>query len=237
MARKVAFEDTVLSQLSTVEGYWKLESDGTDESANGYDLTPVNSPTHTTGIHGNAVNLNRTNSEYYYISDGSAPNLEITGAFTWSAAFKIDSLGSNASVIIGKRDSSNVGHAIFVSNSDSKVYFRVNGFNGSWLIVGSDAISTAVEYRVTAICDPSNNQIVLWVNNSKYTAAITSGSVTDTNAALTLGCDLGGGSDTPTRFFDGIIDDVFVISEALNDTQVSVINSYVSPLPPSKNIA
>ena len=95
---------------ANLQGYWRLESDGSDESSNGYDLTNSGA-SFVTGKFGNGVDLELTESDYLYIVDASCPNLEISGSQTWSAWVKAESsVPPGRYAIISKRDTSNTGH-------------------------------------------------------------------------------------------------------------------------------
>lgn len=53
--------------LTGLKAFWAFESDGSDSSGNGNDLTAVNTPAHSTGVVGDAAYYTDNDSDYYYL--------------------------------------------------------------------------------------------------------------------------------------------------------------------------
>ena len=198
---------------ANLQGYWRLESDGSDETANNYDLTAVNSPTHATGKFGNGVDLERDNTTYYKVA--SATNLNITSSKTVSCWIKPESTGL-WQTILTHSDGTTTGYDFFLTASNTIRF-------GDWGLTTNDSISSDITlavgtwYHVVGIWDATNNVISVWVNGVKKSLATTGSSASDTGE-LRIGADR-----TSSNAFDGIIDDVAVFNRALSDYEVKAL--------------
>ncbi|GEM_PF-3897888 len=211
-ARREINANWLLSDAN-LQGYWRLESDGSDETANNYDLTAVNSPTHATGKFGNGVDLERDNTTYYKVA--SATNLNITSSKTVSCWIKPESTGL-WQTILTHSDGTTTGYDFFLTASNTIRF-------GDWGLTTNDSISSDITlavgtwYHVVGIWDATNNVISVWVNGVKKSLATTGSSASDTGE-LRIGADR-----TPSNAFDGIIDDVAIFNRALSDYEVKAL--------------
>ena len=107
---------------ANMQGYWRLEANGNDSSANGYNLAGT-APTHTTGKFGNGADFESASSQYISIANASCPNLAITGSRTLSAWIKVESITASNQGIISKLGESNAyrGYVLRVSGTTGKV--------------------------------------------------------------------------------------------------------------------
>ena len=94
---------TALYSDASLQGYWRLETDGTDSSANGYNVSGT-APTYTTGRYGNGGDFEASSSQYLAIAGSSSANLNITGSQTWSAWVKLEGLATNGRIMCRKHN-------------------------------------------------------------------------------------------------------------------------------------
>lgn len=192
---------------ANLQGYWRLESDGTDSSANTYNLsgTVVG---YVTSVFGNGADFEASSSNYLEIAGASCPNLNITGSQTWLAWIKIESLATNGRLFGKKKNAKE-----FVVNSDGTLLFQHAGLSAA-NISTTTTLSTGVWYHIVFRYNGAKSSI--WINGAKDKEIDATGSMTSyaTNFAL------GRNPDTPSDYFDGVIDDAAVFNRALSDAEI-----------------
>ena len=209
--------DTYLASDSNLQGYWRLESDGTDESDNSYTLTGTGSPTHSAGKFGNGADFEKDSSQDYTIANASCANLEISGSQTWSCWVKLESIGKHQTAI-GKFDGTNAYHRLHV-NSNNTVTFRIAGLTTNEQVASTAVVTTGAWYHLCGVYDSSASKIKVFVNGAK-TELVASGSATDTNGGFSVG-NLG--DQASGSLFDGIVDDAAIFNRALTDAEVQFL--------------
>ena len=211
---------------ANLEGYWRLEADGTDSSNNGYNVAAGTVPSYVSGRFGNGADFEKNSSQFLTIADASCANLEITGSHTFGAWIKAESYTGGADAcILGKRDSSSGNiNDLYLSGANSSapvVMFRLTGLTTNSQVISSGALTMGTWYFVVGVYDSSNEKLKVWINDTK-TEVAASGSSTDTNGDFSIG-RLGGST---ANYQDGIIDDAFVFSRALTDAEVLTLYNY-----------
>lgn len=200
---------------TNMKAYWRLESDGADSSASGYNLTGINTPIHASGIFGNGVDLERGSNQAYYVPDASCANLEISGAKTYVCWAKFESHTNDmylvaksnaaASVATGIRYSTANGIG-FISTgltTNNEVNSSTDPVDGAWNMIAGVFTGAALQIYV----------------NGTLTSVSSGGSSTDTNGDFALG-RLGSYNG---YYFDGVLDDVAVFNAALTEAQLDAI--------------
>lgn len=209
----VALENTSLINDANLQGYWKLESDGSDSSSNNYDLTGYGSPTHTSGIFGNAVDLEASSSQFYHIPDASCPNLEISGSQTWTAWIKAESVGDMR--VAFKRSASGGNRGLYLDSSDNSVNFSAVGLSTNSNVDSGVVPGVGEWVFVAGVYDSANSKLKVWVNGAK-TEVTASGTMTDADGDFAIGRN----GSTNSLFFDGLVDDVAIFDRALTDVEI-----------------
>jgi len=180
-----------------------------DESGNGNHLILGlgNEPTEVDGIYGKALELDGS-TQYAWSADNASWTLGQT--FTVEAWIKTDTLDLQK-YIVAQWDygSGNRSWALYL-DSDNVLKFKwsTTGTN-SYIASGTSTISAGIWYHVAAVGDGSNT--TLYVNGTGGTP-VANASVFDSNAKLTIGCQLNNGS--PVSIFDGVVDGVGIYSSA-----------------------
>ena len=225
---------TPLANDASLEGYWRLESDGTDTHANGNDLTDTGSPTHTTGKFGNGVDLESGTPDYLSIVDGSQTGLDIPGDISISAWIKVESLGSNRPIVSKYDTGDDKRQYRFGIDADGKLEMNASDdgtADGTHFIqwkTDDNVISTGTWYHVVYTLDISSETCVAYVGGVAKDISITIGTtlgVTLHNgtAPFFIGQDFNGGISG--NDFDGIIDDVAIFSRVLTAAEIANLHA------------
>lgn len=200
-----------------LQGYWRMESNWNDTSANGYTLTAVNTPTFATGMFGNGGSFVRASSQHAYIAHASCPNLTF-GSSSFSLFAWVKPGTANAfKEVISKINTGGGGYNLDIDLTT--VYFGIPSQS-----IGSDGglVSTTagVWNFIGGVVDRTNNLLKVYCNGVWKSAALTGGSITSTSK-VGLGCDFQGAGDTAAYFMDGMIDDAAAYSRALSESEVA----------------
>ena len=202
---------------ANLQGYWRLEADGTDSSPNGYNLAGTTRGA-VAGKFGNGLDFERDSFDYISIADASCPNLEISGSQTWSVWIKPESLPSVGTfTVMGKRSNFGSSKAVQISyGAEHKPVFWVLGLSTSSVILDT-VMSVGNWYHIVGRYDSTAGTLSVFVNGAKNSVA-TSGSKNDTDGDFVIG-----GQAESGEYFDGIIDDVAIFNRALSDYEVKAL--------------
>lgn len=204
--------NTVLASDANLQGYWQLE-DVTDSGPNSYNLTNVNSATFPAGKFNNAVLASTTGPKYLTATDGSVPNLEISGSQSWTGWIRSNTETPEGNMV-AKANGANT-HDIFISGA--RPFFRLAGLTTNTSVQSSQSVSQNVWYHIVGVYDSSTSKLKIYVNNVK-TEVTASGSAVDTNGSFEIGASTAGGNA-----FDGLIDDIAIFDRALTDSEVALL--------------
>lgn len=201
---------------ANLQGYYKLESDGTDSSPNGYTLTG-SSPVYTTARFNNGGDFETSSTHYL---SGSTPNCRIGTSQTFSAWCRPESFPSVQGRIVAVSDSSINNYVSLTTINTTNVFsFQVSGLTP--LSVSSQAFSTGSWYHVVGRYDSSGSTLAIFVNGVKTQSTVTAGTHTAGTGNLAI-ARLGDYTATNTNF-DGFIDDVAIFNRALTDAEIKEI--------------
>lgn len=203
---------------ANLQGYWKLE-DANDSSANAYNLTNTGTATFAAAVFNNGVSLNGS-SQYLSIADASCPNLEISGSQTWGCWMKPTDLpASDVYTVMGKANntSSTTQHRLYI-NTTGTIGFDLEG-TSTGFITSTPVVTAGVWNHVVGVYDSVAGKLFIYINGQGQSVANT-GTVGDSNAKFSIGCEFSAASDTANRFYKGMVDDAFVLNTALSADQV-----------------
>jgi len=207
-----------------IEGLWNLnEASGnaTDLSSNGYDLTDTNTVTSTEdGLMGKARDFESGNSECLKIAAASATNLTITGSTTIFGWIKPESLVTGQ--MYGHRTAS--GPIIGILDSTGVIRFLTTGLTTNTRINSDVALEAGKWYFICGVYDSTNTKLKIWINGVKKEVTA-SGTQTISSDGVIVGANNFG---SPGSFFDGLIQNVGVLSVALTDSQVKKLWAYTT---------
>ncbi len=212
-------KQTALYQDANLQGYWRFEDNYTDESGNGYTLTPSGSPTFVTDLFGKGVDLEAGSSQYAAISLASAPNLNTTGDFTWTCLFTPESIGAAQALMGNVNSSVDQGIRLGVTAA-GKLDLRSFKSGDDQSVTHTTTLVAGTRYRLTAKRVASGNAITLYVGTTKVTGTF-SRDVVSSSGDFAIG-RLGNFSG---EYADGIEDDAAVFDRALSDAEIENLDS------------
>ena len=198
------------------QGKWKLANTTYgDWSGNSYTLSSAGSPTAATG-HGGGASLatafNGT-SQYLFIANASAPNLQITGNLTISA-WVYPTTGIQFGDIVGKFGASGSYGYTFDITAGGKIQLYVSP-DGTALtgIVGGTTLAINTWYHVACVYDGS--YLYLYVNGvSDATPVAYSSGIKNTSTQFQIGIRTGGG------YLKARGDDIAIWNRALSSSEI-----------------
>jgi hypothetical protein len=162
-----------------------------------------------------SLDLEKSSSQYAFIADASAPNLEISGSQTWEAWFKTEDLTTNNQHLIAK----------YTSGTIKRIFIRTTGFMNCSLagLSGTDNVESSraflinIWYHVAMVYSSVDSKLYLYINGELDNSVSASGSATDTNGEFAIG-RLGGTGGT--NHFDGLIRNVRVWNVARTQQEI-----------------
>ncbi|MFA6315620.1 MAG: LamG domain-containing protein [Candidatus Paceibacterota bacterium] len=206
---------------ANMQGYWRLEADGTDSSGKNNTMGLGNAPDYVAGKFGNGAEFTLANTDYLTLADASATGLEITGSRTVSAWMKPDATGKFGTIFA--HDDGTNGWIIY--QNDTNFQLLIRGLTTNTLVNTPSTIVGGQWYHVVGVYDSTNTKLKIWMNGVK-TEVTASGSSANSAADFSIGArDKGAAVDL---YADGIIDDVAVWDRALTDAEVTNIYAGVS---------
>lgn len=202
-----------------IEGLWSLDGNLNDLSSNGYNLTAsASAPTDSSsGLMAQAKLFTEASDQY---ATNPAANCRLAGNQTFFAFIKPSTFPTVSTRIAGVCDSSATSYAGL--QFDNGTYFPTFIMKGV-TVNATDRLYSPVKceagkwYMIVGVLDSSNTIIKIWVNGVK-----TQGTYTGSHSAGTGGFSVGRLGDLveTTGYFDGLIQNVGILSVALTDTQV-----------------
>src|SRR3990167_1845311 len=209
---------TALYQDANLQGYWRMEGDWTDESGNGYTLTPTNSPTFVSGKYGQAGDFEASSSQYSVRTDPT--NLEITSDITMCAWITPETVTA-AQTILGKNNSANTAYRMIYLSGGDKPAIIISGLTTNISVISTGTISAATRYFVIGRYNSTTQKLNIrhyndsgtLIENKEVTA---SGSASDMS---TIDFAIGRGGEFDGEYFDGIVDDAAVFNRFLTDEE------------------
>ena len=196
---------------ANLQGYWRLESDGTDSSDNGYNLTGTVRG-YVAGKFGNGADFELDNKDNLSIANASCPNLEISGSQTWQCWIKPESLTAGGYNVVMTKRSSTVARGFTIYSSG--VYFDCQGLSDGSIGNAYGNFVAGNWYHLVFVFDSAAGKTRLFVNGVKNEETVT-GTMTAGTGNFVIG-----GTSIHDQWFDGIIDDVAIWDRALTDAEV-----------------
>ena len=217
-SRGVEINDTYLLDDSNLQGYWRLESDGTDSSGNGYTLAGT-APTYTTGKFGNGGDFDSANNEYLLIAAANCGNIKITGDQTWSCWYKPEDIGSDYRLMGIANSGVSDGWMNFIHDGASnKPIFQYRGSGAIASIVSDTVMSAGTWYHICGTYTGSNDLLEIYVNGVRNFDTAATAQITPVGD-FAIG-RMGGYVADETN---GIIDDVAIWNRVLTDAEVQFL--------------
>jgi hypothetical protein len=204
--------------------YYKFNSDTTDSSGNGDNLSMSGTASYAAGKFGNAIDLSGTNNFGYL--PNSSYSVNGIGDISWGAWLRTDVTASTYVAMSKYANNSGFGMGVDVG----KFYTFFNA-NTTYYEINT-AVFTAkigVWNHLVATRKASTGQFFLYLNGTY----ITSGSTNTSNMTnVTEDYRVGTQKVTTTlqRFWNGLIDEAFVYHRTLTASEISTIYSSTCPI-------
>jgi RHS repeat-associated protein len=198
---------------SGLVGFWKLDGDPNDSSGNGRDGTLHSNPQwDPNGYIGGALDFDGTDD---YVEIIGFKGVTHKHARTCAAWIKTDTGGD---IISWGEDENDINIWLFYV-SDNKL--RVVTWPGD--IIGSIVVNTGDWVHVAAVLEdvatPTTNNIKLYINGQLDENAIVT-ETADINTGSNMNVKIGVLMETYPRYFNGLIDDVWIYDRALSATEI-----------------
>lgn len=238
----IELSSSSLNGDANLKGYWKFESNLTDTSSEGNNLTAGGSPSYVAAKFNNGIDLEASSSQYAYINDNAS--LSITGDISFSAWVKLEQLPSSFGdyfAIMNKWDdltSNNRSYIFSIDNTNKlEVIYTSDGASGtgSWTmaetssaVVDSSDVGNWVHLAGTA--DVSAKTIKLYKNGKPLGVSYVyqnSTSIYNGSSAFIVGAK-GNPASTKSDYFDGVLDDLAIFDRVLTDAEINELY-YDSP--------
>ena len=200
------------------QAYWRFEDDATDESGNSNTLTLVNSPSYVTGKFGKGLDLENGSSQGAYIANASQTGLDITGSQYWQCWFKPETVGAaHHHFLMQKHNGTQYRNLFIHSGTDMRVYWQSD--SGQQLSSNRKIDQAGVWYHIAVSIDTASGIAKIYINGVLDASGSVTGAGASNNGDFAVGYD----KAASNSYADGIIDDVLVLSGALNDAEVKAI--------------
>ena len=193
--------------------WWKFEGNLTDSSGNGKVASAVNGPTLSSDAAAGEYSVSLGGGSY--INCGTDTDYQLVEAGTVCGWVKTSSLTNPWASIVGKGRSA---WRLCRYNSDATVAFHINTASGSEVQAnGSVTVVDGQWHHVAGTW--SGQKVTLYVDGEIDAQVSSSDSVNATADPMWIG----GRSDSTSRYWDGLIDDVRIYSYALSEAEIKDI--------------
>lgn len=213
----IELRHTSLFNDPALKAYYQLESNFSDSSPSGYNLTAIGTPGDIAAKFNNGKSF-IYGSTYAKIADASCPSLEIPGSITVSVWAKPTNLGAFYSYIISKRTSSpsDAGYYLAIDNNSKPIFFA-GGLATNNLVVAAAAVANNNLYHLVGVYDQSAGKLRIYINGSLSAEVTASGSIADGNKDFFIALN----SNNASEGLDGILDDIAIFNRALSTQEIS----------------
>lgn len=211
----IAPSSTLLNGLISYWGLGEASGNRANSIAGENDAVPVNAPTATPGLVGNAAQLNTTSPARYFTVAAAGSSIPTTGTRTWAFAVKWDNLSTQPGLF-----GANNGTDWYVLLLGASNFVRFRLTTGGVNSLDSQAVITAtgVWYIIRIWYDSDASEIGIQVDgNAKKTLA-----VTGTPAWSSTGWNLG---SFGSFAHDGVMDEVGVWNRVLTDAEWTALRA------------
>ena len=204
--------------------YYPFEGNANDASGNGHNGT-VSGATLTSGYGGGqAYSFDSSNSNYIYAPVNINPiNYPL---LTMGAWVKTANFAPVMDVI--SHDDGGYDRSLVIDNRGGGIGW--SAFAGSGQVLGYSPVTVGQWTFVAVVYNQTYSTVTLYVNDGSGPDSVfsTTGTLGSGGNYLRIGSNPSYG-----EYFNGVIDDVFVYNEALNQTQIDNIRVNGVPLPPT----
>ena len=198
---------------------WDFESDGSDSTSHGYDLTEIGTPVYVANVLGNGVDLEYGDGDGFNGSTGDIwPAFEFAGSYSICNFIKLESIGSLNQRIYSMDDAvdSDDGISIYYKDSVDDMYW-VHNTDTAWY--NGIHLDVATQAHTCFVYDTDRNLRLVYKDGVMVANTTASVDVTwnaDGHDPLNIGI-----IQDSIQTLDGILDQLIVFNIALDDDQVA----------------
>jgi len=186
----------------------------TEDSKGTNTLTDNNTVTSVAGKQDDAVDFESTASEYLSIADGSQTGLDLdTGSFSVAVWVKPETISLGYSGEIVSKHGANATGWFFQQLTSGVVRFVNDG--STPVTTGASTTSTGVWSHIVVTYDGTNLRMY-------FDGSLVGGPTSASNpTADTSDFRISSSSNNPTRYYDGVVNQVLIYSKNLTSTNVT----------------
>lgn len=228
----LAISNTISTLNTNLVAVHKAESN-TNDSLGAYNGTAVGGLTYTSGISGNAFNLNGTNA---YIELGDVMDIG-TSSWSYSAWFNASTTTGSNSLLSKTYIGFGEGRFRFSITNDKVVFaFTINATTNI-IIETINTISANTWYNVVFVLDRSN-YLRIYLNGVLQSVTVTSGTNNmipyisvnyNNNKPFRIGTGTAADNVSISNPFSGSIDEVSIWNRVLTQTEITELQTKFYP--------
>ncbi|MGC6426762.1 MAG: LamG-like jellyroll fold domain-containing protein [Akkermansiaceae bacterium] len=208
-------------------GYWPLDVDFEDDTANGgngtYFALDNGDPEFVEGQFGTAIDLEHSNNEYVIIDGAGAgppPNYsQEGGSISVSVWTKVDTFVENWQGLVAQGE----GSSWRVANRNTVGELAYAG--GGPEPAGPPSIADGVFHHIVCVSEAGVG-VRLYVDGNLIQSSNSAPALVDNFANITIGSN----PDVTNRSWNGVIDEVAIWSRALSDTEITGLSTATQSL-------
>jgi hypothetical protein len=216
----VSIKNSTLFTDANLKGLWRFDSDATDDK-NGHTLTLVNTPSYATGQFANGLQLQSASSQFAYFANNV--DHQMTSDFSIHLWVNFASVTNDEHAFFGKyrTDNSQRGYLLEMGTNTSVNFWCASSGTGAEVVSFSWTPSTTTWYELWVVYTASAGSGKFYVNGTQTGGTQTGlpAAVFNSSEQLNIGCY--NGSGTPTKFIDGILDDVALFNRVITPTEIT----------------
>jgi len=190
--------------------WYRFDGDATDSSGNNLHGTEIGDPTYTTGVFGQAIDLDGDGD---YVDCGDPPEFDITDQITFTYWIQVRAFDRDWNTVLSRGDdswrSSRAGTNNFMEAA-------VGGTTGNYTY-GVTPVDDGQWHHVAWVYDGAMNY--LYVDGEVDATEESTGQITVSSYPLYIGDN----SQATGRFWNGLIDDLMIFNTALSQEEIQDI--------------
>lgn len=197
--------------LTDLQGYWQFNSDGTDSSGMGRDLSVFGGPTYGTGLFGNAINF--TGSVTQFAQRPSNDTVFDVGGDDFTIQVWVDFQSLVGEQTLFEKFTGGAGPGYTLTKlSGNQIQFFAQGYTA--LTSGAAALNTTDWQQI--IMRRSGDDLNIFLNNMSIVSNTVAGSVNPSTNPLLIG-ERDGSQGFPVN---GLVDEVAFWNRGLSDLEI-----------------
>ena len=208
--------NSTLFDDANLQAYYRLESDGTDSSPNGYTLTGSITG-YVAGQFGNGGDFEASSSQF--LTNTSPANCLVNGSQSWSCWVKAESTSGGVFRIMGRMLAGAPFNAVNIIVNVGDISFQAEGLTTNTIVASGVNVDVGNWQHLCGVYDSGNSKLKIFVNGVKTEVTASGTTLLSGSEALSIGRSGAYAAD----YFDGVVDDKAMWDRALTDAEVTDI--------------